>query len=194
MKKTILSILALTAFIFAQSFEYVGSASCKMCHNKTEKGAQYTKWEASVHSKAFETLKSEKSAKIAKEKGIKVEAWKAPECLKCHTTGFGKGGYEVKCDDFWNPAADDREGGKAVKRMEGLQAVGCEACHGAGSEYKSSKVKNAIIAGEIKAASVGLLKINEATCTKCHNENSPTYKPFKYLERVAEFSHPNPSK
>ncbi len=131
---------------------------------------------------------------MPKEKGIKVEAWKAPECLKCHTTGFGKGGYEVKGDTFWNPTADDKDGAKAVKRMEGLQAVGCEACHGAGSEFKSSKVKKAILAGEITAASVGLLKVNKATCTACHNENSPTHKPFKYDEKVAEFAHPNPSK
>ena len=194
MKKLIIVFITLATFILAQSFEYVGSASCKMCHNKAEKGAQFSNWEATVHAKAFETLKSEKSAKIAKENGIKVEAWEAPECLKCHTTGFGKGGYEVKGETFWNPAADDKDGAKAVKRMEGLQAVGCEACHGAGSEYKSSKVKKSIIAGEIKASSVGLLKINEGTCTKCHNENSPTHKPFKYAERVAEFAHPNPSK
>ncbi|MCJ7800822.1 MAG: cytochrome c family protein, partial [Candidatus Marinimicrobia bacterium] len=79
MKKVIITILTLTAFILAQDFEFVGSARCKMCHNKVEKGAQYTKWEASVHAKAFETLKSEESAKIAKGKGITVEAWKAPE-------------------------------------------------------------------------------------------------------------------
>ena len=194
MKKLIITLLTLSVFILAQGFDYVGNASCKMCHNKAEKGAQFSKWDASVHAKAFETLKSEKSAKIAKEKGITVEAWKAPECLKCHTTGFGAGGYEVKCETFWNPVADDKDGAKAVKRMEGLQAVGCEACHGAGSEYKSSKIKNAIIAGEITAASVGLLVVNETTCSACHNEESPTHKPFNYEERVAEFAHPNLSK
>ena len=194
MKKAIITILTLTAFIFAQDFKYVGNASCKMCHNKVDKGAQYTEWTNSVHAKAFETLKSEQATQIAKDKGIEVEAWKAPECLKCHTTGFGAGGYEVKCDAFWNPAAEDKAGARAVKRMKGLQDVGCEACHGAGSKYKSSKAKKAIVAGEITAASVGLLEINEATCTVCHNEESPTYKPFNYEERVAEFSHPNPSK
>ena len=187
-------MIGLTFCLFAQDFKYVGNANCKMCHNKVEKGAQYTEWTTSVHAKAFETLKSEESAQIAKDRGIEVEAWKAPECLKCHTTGFGAGGYEVKCDDFWNPAADDKTGAKAVKRMKGLQDVGCEACHGPGSKYKSSKAKKAIVAGEITAESVGLLEINEATCTVCHNEESPTHKPFNYEERVAEFSHPNPSK
>jgi len=194
MKKVIITILTLTAFICAQDFEFIGNARCKMCHNKVEKGAQYSEWEASVHAKGFETLKSEESAQIAKDKGITVEAWKAPECLKCHTTGFDVGGYEVKDEAFWNPAADDKAGAKAVKRMIGLQDVGCEACHGAGSEYKSSKVKKAIIAGEITAASVGLLEVNEAVCIACHNEESPTHKPFNYEERVAEFAHPNPLK
>jgi len=194
MKKVIIMLISLTAFIFAQSFEYVGSARCKMCHNKAEKGAQYTKWMEGPHSGAFETLKSDASAKIAADMGLEVEAWKAPECLKCHTTGFDDGGYEVKCEDFWNPAAEDKAGAKAVKRMKGLQSVGCEACHGPGSKYKSSKTKKAIIAGEITAASVGLLEVNEATCLACHNEESPTFKSFNYEEKVVEFAHPNPLK
>ena len=192
MKKAIITILTLTAFIFAQDFEYVGSAKCKMCHNKVEKGAQYTKWLEGPHAKAFETLKSDKSAQIAADKGIEGNAWEAPECLKCHTTGFGAVGYEVKCDAFWNPAAEDKAGSKAVKRMEALKGVGCEACHGAGSKYKSSKAKKAIVAGEITAASVGLLEVNEATCVTCHNEESPTYKPFDYEARNAEIAHPKP--
>lgn len=192
MKKAIITFLTLTAFIFAQDFEYVGSAKCKMCHKKVEDGNQYGKWEAGPHAKAFETLKSERSAQIAAEKGIEGDAWKAPECLKCHVTGFGAGGYEVKCKDFWNPAAEDKAGAKAVKRMKGLQAVGCESCHGAGSKYKSKKVKLAIVAGEIEAASVGLLEVDEATCITCHNEESPTHKPFNFEERAAEVAHPKP--
>jgi hypothetical protein len=179
--------------LFAQDFEYIGVSKCKMCHNKVAKGAQFTQWEESAHAKAFETLKSEQAAQIAKEKGIDGNAWETPECLKCHTTGFGTGGYEVKDEAFWNPAADDKAGAKAVKKMKGLQYVGCEVCHGAGSKFKSSKTKKAIIAGEITAASVGLLEVNEATCVACHNEKSPTNKPFNYEERVAEIAHPRPA-
>ena len=46
-----------------------------MCHNKAEKGAQYTKWMEGPHSGAFETLKSEESAKIAADQGISGNAW-----------------------------------------------------------------------------------------------------------------------
>jgi hypothetical protein len=169
-----------------------GNAKCKMCHKKVEAGEQYAKWAAGSHAGAFETLKSEKSSQIAKEKGIEGDAWKAPECLKCHVTGFGDGGYEVKCDGFWNPAAEDKAGAKAVKRMNGLQSVGCEACHGAGSKYKSSKTMKAIYAGEIDGTTVGLTKIDEKTCMVCHNEESPTYKPFNFKEKIKEVQHPIP--
>jgi hypothetical protein len=192
MKKVIITVLTLAAFIFAQDFEYVGNAKCKMCHKKVEAGEQYAKWAAGSHAGAFETLKSEKSSQIAKEKGIEGDAWKAPECLKCHVTGFGDGGYEVKCDGFWNPAAEDKAGAKAVKRMNGLQSVGCEACHGAGSKYKSSKTMKAIYAGEIDGTTVGLTKIDEKTCMVCHNEESPTYKPFNFKEKIKEVQHPIP--
>lgn len=192
MKKILLIVLSCFAFLIAQDFEYVGVSKCKMCHNKTEKGAQYTKWLESPHAKTFETLKSDESATIAADKGISGNAWEAAECLVCHTTGFGNGGYEVKDADFWNPAADDKVGAKAVKLMKSLQSVGCESCHGPGSAYKSSKVKKAILAGEITAASVGLLEVSEATCLTCHNEKSPTFKGFNFEEKFAKIAHPYP--
>jgi len=194
MKRILALVVVLTSIIIAQDFDFVGNTKCKMCHKKVEAGEQYAKWEASLHAKSFETLKSESSAKIAADMGISVNAWEAPECLKCHTTGFGVGGYEVKDEDFWNPEPEDKTGVKAVKRMNGLQAVGCEACHGPGSKYKSKKTMQAIFAGELDGTTVGLIKISEKTCTGCHNEESPTYKPFNYEERNAEIAHPIPEK
>lgn len=193
MKRTITLIMAFSALIFAQDFEYIGVSKCKMCHKKEEKGAQFQKWESNSHAGTFATLKSEKSAQIAKEKGIEGEAWKAPECLKCHATGFGAGGYEVKDEAFWNPAADDKAGGKAVKRMKNLESVGCEACHGAGSKYKSKKTMVAITAGEIEGSTVGLNAISEETCIGCHNEESPTNSPFNCEEMLEKIAHPMPA-
>jgi hypothetical protein len=192
MKRLIITLLTLSVLILAQDFKYVGTTSCKMCHNKEVKGAQFSKWEDSRHANAFETLKSEQSAQIAAEKGIECNPWKAPECIKCHTTGYSNGGYEVMEDSFWNPAADDRAGAKAVKRMKGLQAVGCEACHGAGSKYKSSKTMKAIYSGEVDDTTVGLAQISEETCKTCHNEESPTFKSFNYEEMLQKVAHPMP--
>ena len=193
MKKLLVIILALSAgVIMAQDFEYVGNSSCKMCHNKAASGAQYKIWSGTDHANTFETLKSENAAKFAVEAGIEGPAWEAAECLVCHTVGFGAGGYEVKDEAFWVPADDDRAGKKAVKRMAGLQTVGCEACHGPGSKYKSSKTMKAVFAGEVDPDSVGLLTVTEEICISCHNEKSPGFDGFNFEEMVAKIAHPYP--
>ena len=193
MKKLLIFMISLTFCLIAQDFEYIGNAKCKMCHKKEEKGAQYSKWEATSHAGTFKTLKSEKAAQIAKKKGIESDAWKAPECLKCHTTGFGAGGYEVKDEAFWSPAADDKAGAKAVKRMTGLQSVGCETCHGPGSKYKSKKTMLAIYNGEVEGSTVGYNTISEEACTRCHNEESPTFKSFNYEDMIQKIAHHIPT-
>lgn len=178
---------------FAGDFEYVGSSKCKMCHRKASDGEQYQKWEASAHAGAYETLKSPESAKIAKAKGLKVPAYEAPECLKCHTTGFGQGGFEVKGADFWAQVTDKGTPTKDVKFMESLANVGCESCHGPGSEYKSTKIMKGIFDGSIDGASVGYVSPNEKTCTGCHNSESPTFKSFTFAEMAKKIAHPYPA-
>ncbi len=192
MLKRILVFLAVISLAMAQSFDYVGTDGCKMCHKSAKKGDQYGKWMSGPHATAFETLKSEESAKIAAEKGITGPAYEAAECLVCHATGFGDGGYEVMAAEFWAEVTDKGKPTKAVKRMTGLQPVSCESCHGAGSKYKSMKTMKAITAGEIDGATVGLIEPLEAVCVTCHNEKSPTYKPFDFSVRVKEIAHPYP--
>ena len=192
MKKSLLIITLFSSMIFAQEFTYVGNSKCKMCHKKEEKGAQFSKWEASSHAHSFETLKTERASQIVSGKGLDSNAWEAPECLKCHTTGFENNGYEIMAESFWSPSADDKAGTKAMKRMEGLQAVGCESCHGAGNKYKSKKTMVAIYNDEIDGVTVGLKPVNEETCIVCHNDSSPTFKPFNYKERIKKISHPIP--
>ena len=193
MKRFLLLIIIFVTIVISQDFQFVGVSKCRTCHKKETRGAQFTVWEASSHAHAFETLKSEQASQIAREREIEGNAWEAPECLKCHTTGFGQGGYEGKDESFWNPGPDDSEGAKAVKRMKGLQSVGCESCHGAGSGYKSSKIMKSIYAGEIDIKTVGLNPVNEGTCLICHNDTSPTFKPFIFEERVKKIAHPFPT-
>ncbi|MBC8192847.1 MAG: hypothetical protein H8E18_10735 [FCB group bacterium] len=77
--------------------------------------------------------------------------------------------------------------------MEGLKNVGCEVCHGAGDAYKKKKVMQGIYSDSLKAVDYGLITIPpEETCLKCHNERSPSFKPFNYEERVKEIAHPFP--
>ena len=117
---------------------------------------------------------------------------KCKMCLLCHTTGFNDGGYEVKDEAFWSPNPEDREATKSVKQMADLQSVGCEACHGPGSVYKSMSKMKAIYAGELDGSTVGLKVANEETCKTCHNEKSPTFKSFSFAEWFAKIAHPMP--
>ncbi len=66
--------LAISSTSFAQS-KYIGANGCKMCHNKPEKGAQYTVWQKSAHSQAYAKLDD--------------AGKKNAECLKCHSTAGG---------------------------------------------------------------------------------------------------------
>ena len=193
-KFMLLSILfAFAVFSMAQKPEYVGADGCKACHKKDEKGAQYTKWSETAHAKAFETLKSEKALEVAKKAGLTEAPSESAKCVGCHTTGFGKGGYEIITDAaFWNPAKEDKDAVKAAKRMEGLQTVGCEVCHGAGSEYKGKKAMEGLFAGTVKKEDVGLTDPAEAICIECHNDKSPTFKSFNFAEYIEKVKHPFP--
>lgn len=179
MKK--LSLLVLVAFLGVLALSWasavaedgpaiIGVDKCKICHKKDKKGNQYKVWLDSKHAGAFATLASEASLALAKEMGIE-DPQKDEGCLYCHTTkGFLKAPLDPK--------------GKYTD----AEGVGCEACHGAGSEYKSMKVMK----DREASIAAGLNVEGEATCLKCHNEKSPTFKGFDYAARWEEVAHPYP--
>jgi hypothetical protein len=150
-------------------FSYVGLKKCKPCHIKH----QYKVWMDGPHAKAYEELASEQSLEVAKKLGLKEEPQKSADCLSCHVTAYG--------------IADSLK--TAVTLEEG---VSCEACHGPGSDYWSMKVMKALTAGEQDPKAVGLWAQTEEMCVKCHNKQSPTYKPFKFKEAVQAIAHPYP--
>lgn len=149
---------------------FIGVKKCGMCHKSEAKGDQLGHWEKSQHSKAYETLASEKALKIAKEKGIEGSPQEADACLKCHVTGHGKSAELFDA---------------AFKVEQGVQ---CESCHGAGSDYKSIKVMK----DREASVAAGLVIPNESTCKTCHNEESPTFKGFDFEKMWAQIQHPNP--
>lgn len=162
-------------------FSYVGSKACKKCHL-----SQHKSWSKSKLAKALETLQPGKSVEAKKKHGLDPEKdyTKDEACIKCHVTGFGaEGGYVV-------PDAGDK---KSVKKAKTLEGVGCEACHGPGSEYSKlfkeiQKSKRTYKVDEVYAA--GLTKVEEAVCVKCHNDKSPTYtEPFKFDLEEAKKVH-----
>lgn len=153
--------------------ELVGSPKCKACH-KSKTGDQWKIWTESKHAGAFETLASDAAKKIAAEKGIE-DAQTAAECLKCHATKAFLGAEVVV---------------SAKGKYADTEGIGCEACHGPGSDYKSKKV---MVDSEASKAA-GLVRVKSAdACAKCHNEESPTFKGFEFEERWAEIAHPVPT-
>ena len=172
--KRIFTIAMLVFFaggaLMAQNFKYIGASKCKMCHLKPATGEQYNVWLKGPHAGAMKTLASEEAKKIATEKGIADPTTDAA-CIKCHAT---VGAVDAKL--------------VATAKMD--EGVSCESCHGPGSMYKGASVmKNKEL-----AMTKGLIEPTEAVCKTCHNEESPTYKPFNYAEMVAKIAHPNPAK
>jgi hypothetical protein len=116
---------------------YAGSAACMQCHP-----AVHVQWTATEHAKALSALKS-------------VKDRKAPGCLRCHTTGFGRDG-----------------GFTSTEATPQLADVGCESCHGAGRDHIARPAR-------------GYGKVGIATCQPCHDlENSPDFDYYSYFERV----------
>ncbi len=175
-------VLILTFSVEAQvksskksTFKYGGVVTCKPCHLIAASGAQYEKWKTGPHARAYKTLKTEKAQKWAQERNIE-DPVTSSKCVKCHVTAYG---------------VDAVRRGPALKLLEG---VSCEACHGAGSEYKKLKVMRDIYAGKVKGSDFGLLKPTREVCISCHNEESPAYDGFIYEEMVAKMAHPIPVK
>ena len=175
-----LPILTATIFaavpLFSANAKYIGANKCKMCHKSATKGNQFGIWSESAHAKAYATLATDKAKAVAKKAGVSGDPQKADECLGCHVTAFSA------------PASAKA----ATYKME--EGVTCETCHGPGSLYKSMKVMKALTAGTQDAAAVAFMKATEKTCLECHNEKSPTYKPFNFTERMKKIEHPMPKK
>lgn len=160
-----------------KSPKYVGTAACKMCHNKKEKGEQHAQWLTTAHAKAFEKLAGEEAKKIAAEKKI-ADPQKDGACVQCHTAAYG---VDAKLID---------------KKFVAAEGVQCEACHGPGELHIKNRVKEA---AQKKTYARGALKDEtvipcEDTCKTCHNEKSPTYKEFKFEERLKLISHKDPTR
>jgi len=155
--------------LVAASPEIIGAPKCKTCH-RAKTGDQWKIWTESAHARAFETLASVESQKIAADRGL-GDPQQETACLKCHATksSLGEG---VVINEKAN--YEDNEG------------VGCEACHGPGSDYKSRKVML-----DPEAARMAGLIMNTG-CRKCHNEESPTFKGFDFEARWLDIAHAVP--
>ena len=107
--------------------DFAGSESCAGCH-----ASATAIWRESLHARAFATL-------------VARDADADPNCIGCHTVGFGSpGGYR-------------REFG-----AKKLTDVGCESCHGPGAQHVAQRTR-----GETGGAKFRPLGAGD--CQKCHH-------------------------
>ncbi len=96
-------------------------------------------------------------------------AQKNPDCVGCHSTG-------------------------KLPTGELLTGVQCEACHGAGSAYKTMS----IMKDRAQSVANGLLIPDENTCKKCHNEKVPEQfrpkEPYNFAKMMETGIHAHPAK
>jgi YVTN family beta-propeller protein len=146
--------------------KYVGVAACGACHNSAMMNRQVSHWKLTAHARAFAVLATPKAFEIAKAKGLTAEPQKAPECLRCHSTGQG------------------REPGRFMEGARISDGVTCEACHGPGSEY----MPEAVMRDRLAARKAGLVEPTAEICKGCH-QDAPD-KPFDVAAAMAKIAHP----
>lgn len=125
--------------------EYLGSQPCQACHP-----LEYDHWKDTPHGNAMATLLSKNRHFV-------------PECLVCHTTGFGyPGGFnQVKVD---GP----------------LSRVGCESCHGPGALHVQNPANKNWIRRQVP----------DSLCQVCHDEkNDPNFTREAQMRR-SRITHP----
>ena len=131
---------------------------CAMCHKKDDKGNQYAKWQSMMHSKAYELLGTEEAKAVAAELGID-DPQASGKCLKCHSTAY-----------YFTESLQTEE----VTLENG---VSCQSCHGPGDDYKKKSIMESL---EESIANGMVYPAKEKSCTLCHNDTSPTWKPDRY--------------
>lgn len=134
---------------------HVGSDLCQSCH-----AAEHATWSKASHATALASL-------------TKAGRQDDAECLRCHTTGFGReGGF---------PSAG------SAKDHPDLARVGCESCHGPGGDHVAADApkRGTILSLGDKCDSCVILQI----CGTCHDEaNDPGFE-FEVLDKIEATRH-----
>ena len=115
---------------------------------------EFDKWAKNRHAHAYESL-------------VKVGSQYDPECIGCHVVGFG---YE--------------SGFVSEKSKKDLRNVGCEVCHGPGSDHM-----NAVTTGRTDSGLSDVI----TKCAECHTpERSPGYPGHEkeYLQKIIHWREP----
>lgn len=119
---------------------YASSGACVNCHSD-----EFARWTLSGHARAWRAL-------------LERDATNNPECVACHSTGFGE------------PGGLGELSAKNIRKFKGVQ---CEECHGPMKGHPSDPRTKAT-------------PVTEQTCLRCHDEaNSPDFVYARYLPQAS---------
>ncbi len=139
---------------------FIGTAQCQTCHTQA-----YDLWATTQHSKAVATLE-------ARDKVFDQT------CIGCHVVGFDQPGGSV----LGKLTYEAELGGQPFTKD--LQNVGCESCHGPGSEHRLAPLDASGTPQHI------LRQPTAQQCTTCHVvEHSPAFNFESYVKRITGPGH-----
>ncbi len=131
----------------APEVSYTGSERCAPCHAE-----EVAVWKRSGHARAFAALE-------------KARQDYNPQCVGCHTIGYGK------ARGFLNAKATPQ-----------LASVGCESCHGPSSRHPEGQGR-------------GYGGTDTGFCVTCHTkENSPDFDPASYIPKIRHWTEAKASR
>lgn len=142
--------------------KYVGAYTCGQCHRGARFNHQYSRWRRSPHARAWAVLGTPRAREIAREEGVDGDPQRDPRCLRCHTT-VGTAPRQLVASTY-----------------EIDEGVGCEACHGPGSDYMTET----IMRDRQAARRNGLREVSKEVCKSCH-ENAHAKAPRAGLSSPA---------
>lgn len=148
---------------------YVGQDGCKSCHKD-----EHADWSKSKHASAIDLLKPGKSSAAKQKAGLDPDKdYSADEkCLRCHVTGYrAAGGFE------------------SASATPALAGVGCESCHGPGSQYREIHKEKKLNFTKAEVMAVGQLYASQdpGVCKSCHGHKDNPFVPkldAKYSDDV----------
>lgn len=162
---------------------FVGVKMCGICHKKEDIGDQLSKWKTGPHAKAYELLGTPEAKAAGAKLGVS-DPQSSGKCLKCHSTAYN-----------WTETVQTEK----IKVEDG---VVCESCHGPGKGYMAKSTMQS----RDKAIAGGLVYPASKSCTLCHNDTNPGWKPDRYTTKdgkkvgfdfeqaFAKIAHPVPGK
>ena len=123
--------------------DYVGVQSCQSCHSSLASGSIFPVWESGPHRSALQILDTDSAQAYLQSENISID-----NCLQCHST-LGRKGQ----DEF--------------EKLLHQQGIGCERCHGPGSQY----IQSTIMKDEEMMERFGGSSGDLADCYSCHTKD-----------------------